>query len=250
MKRHSPAYDPSIKPFYSPLEAAIRWSDLYPFEKQIVQKAGFRAHPQPEEYPEWPALFLNLERIYDALHNGDLACGKHGYTLWNRVLINEADLTIRHVDLKIWMGHFYPTHKPPFLFTALERKMIEGINTDSLMHALTENKALALRYESCRRDYALLRKQHQDLTNIHSNLIQKLSVESPSVRSDTTYLNIIGAMLTLMLGSSPAGTPYSAFKTQEAIIDALLAHYGHRLGISTRTLQGKFAAAKRSIKEE
>ena len=57
-------------------------------------------------------------------------------------------------------------------------------------------------------------------------------------------------MLTLMLGSSPAGTPYSAFNTQEAIIDALIAHYGHRLGISTRTLQGKFAAAKRSIKEE
>lgn len=250
MKRHSPAYDPSIKVYYSPLEAAIRWSNLYAFEHEILRKTGFRAHPDPQEFPHWPALFLNLERIYDALHNGDLACGKHGFTLWQRAPINEPDLTIRHVDLKAWMIRFYPTQKPPFLFTALEQKMIEGINSESLKHALTENAALALRYEASQRDYNLQRKELQALRNIHSDLIQRLNVGPPSARSDTTYLNIIGAMLSLMLSRSPAGTPYSAFKTQEAIIDALLAHHEHRLGISSRTLQAKFAAAKRSINRD
>jgi hypothetical protein len=66
-------------------------------------------------------------------------------------------------------------------------------------------------------------------------------------RAETTYLNIIGAMLVLMLGKSPAGKPYSVFDNQAAIIDALLGHYEDKPGISERTLEDKFAAAKRSL---
>ena len=66
-------------------------------------------------------------------------------------------------------------------------------------------------------------------------------------RAETTYLNIIGALLDLMLGKSPSGKPYSEFRSQEAIIDALLAHHKGKPGIAERTLAEKFAAAKRSL---
>jgi hypothetical protein len=44
----------------------------------------------------------------------------------------------------------------------------------------------------------------------------------PSPRAERTYLNIIGALVALLLGKSPAGKPHSLFKTQESIIDALV----------------------------
>ncbi len=66
-------------------------------------------------------------------------------------------------------------------------------------------------------------------------------------RSETTYLNIIGALLNLMLTQSPGGQRYSAFNNQAAIIDMLLSHHSGKPGISQRTLEAKFAEAKRQL---
>lgn len=71
--------------------------------------------------------------------------------------------------------------------------------------------------------------------------------ETLSPRAETTYLNIIGGLLVLMLGNSPAGKPQSVFGSQTAIIDALLGHFQSKPGIAPRTLQEKFAAATRSL---
>ena len=70
---------------------------------------------------------------------------------------------------------------------------------------------------------------------------------APGERAETTYLNIIGAMLTLMLGKTPTGEPQSIFDNQSVIIAALLEHFDKKPGISARTLEDKFAAAKRSL---
>lgn len=64
---------------------------------------------------------------------------------------------------------------------------------------------------------------------------------------ETTYLNIIGAMLELVLGKTPAGKPQSVFESQAAIIDALIAHHGTKPGISKTTLEAKFAEARRQL---
>ena len=69
----------------------------------------------------------------------------------------------------------------------------------------------------------------------------------PSERAEATYLNIIGGLIGLMLGKSPAGKPQSVFESQSAIIDSLLAHYDGKQGIAARTLQEKFAASNRAI---
>lgn len=66
-------------------------------------------------------------------------------------------------------------------------------------------------------------------------------------RAEATYLNIIGALLELVLGKTPAGKPQSLFETQAAIIDALLAHHADKPGISKTTLEAKFADARRRL---
>ncbi len=66
-------------------------------------------------------------------------------------------------------------------------------------------------------------------------------------RVETTYLHIIGALLELVLGKTPAGKPQSVFESQAAIIDALLAHHADKPGISKTTLEAKFAEARRRL---
>lgn len=70
---------------------------------------------------------------------------------------------------------------------------------------------------------------------------------TPTVRAETTYLNIIGALLELVRGKMPTGGPHSALDSQSEIIDALVTKYPGVQGIAERTLQAKFAAAKRSL---
>ena len=73
--------------------------------------------------------------------------------------------------------------------------------------------------------------------------------QTPGERSETTYLNIIGGLLSLMLSEPSAGKPRSTFNNQSTIISALLEHYRNKPGISQRTLEDKFAAAKRSLND-
>ena len=89
-----------------------------------------------------------------------------------------------------------------------------------------------------------------------ANLEIKLSQFESSAGHQTTvtekqknaYLNIIGALLGLLLGSSPSGLPYSQFQNQQSVIDGIHANYGDAPGLSLRNLQEKFAQAKRMLK--
>ncbi len=69
-----------------------------------------------------------------------------------------------------------------------------------------------------------------------------------SPRERETLLNIAGGLLDLLLGRSPGGKPQSVFESQAAIIDALLARHEDKPGITRRTLEDKFAQAKRNLK--
>ncbi len=73
----------------------------------------------------------------------------------------------------------------------------------------------------------------------------KLDAINP--RLEITYLNIIGAMLELMLSSSPAGKKLSVYDNQAAIVEALLSYNDGKQGLKKRTLEEKFAEAKRSF---
>ena len=66
-------------------------------------------------------------------------------------------------------------------------------------------------------------------------------------RKERTYQNIIGGLLELLLGRTPSNQPQSVFQNQAAIINALLAHFEKIPGISKRTLEDRFAAARRNL---
>lgn len=228
---------------YRPIEAAIRWSGLTRHEPYVLKVLNGRRLPEPSEFPQWPALRRNVERIYDGILNKELRVAVNGITVEGGARTNADDpnLVIRHVDLKDWMCRFYPAHRPLFLFSRLERKAIAGMSRDAVHALLLEREGLRLRVEQGEENIKKLREQLRAVEQFSG------SVATLSPRSETTYLHILGGLLTLLLGSSPSGQPYSSFESQEAIISALIAHHGERLGIAERTLQAKFAAARRAL---
>lgn len=245
---HFNGYCAYTKVYYRPIEAAIRWSGLAHHEKQILAVLGRRAVPDHSDFPQWPALRLNTERIFDAIVNRDLPCGTDGITSEALPSLDDPCLTVRHVDLRAWMIRYYPCHKPRFLFNPLERKLFAGISVDAVRAVLADRAALKAQLEHTHAAYEKLQREHRTL--IHQQEVSAAIVDPSSrlsVRSESAYLNIIGGMLDLLLGQSPAGRPYSTFRTQESVISALIAHHDGRLGISERTLQAKFAAANRTL---
>lgn len=109
-----------------------------------------------------------------------------------------------------------------------------------------------------------LKVQPSDLCMLHSEVLRldrkefdneptASSGEEPGVaavlspRAESTYLNIIGAMLELVLGKTPAGKPQSVFESQAAVIEALIVRNPNAPGISKTTLEDKFAKGRRHL---
>ncbi|MBN9428729.1 MAG: ATP-binding protein [Burkholderiales bacterium] len=236
------------KTYYRPIEATIRWCGLLRFELRIVKALGRRALPEVGEFPRWPLLRFNAERIFDALSHGELPYGKAGLVQASRrPSLDDPDLTVRHVDLKAWMAHYYPSERPTFLFDDIERALHPAISLEALNVLLVDREAVKLQLAELSQLHAALQLQHDALAKEHAIRVAQGDAHEPGRRSESTYLNIIGGLLTLLLGTSPGGSAYSSFRNMDAVVSALLAHHEGRPGISERTLWSKLAQARRHL---
>lgn len=230
--------------YYRPVDAAIRWAGLFRFRDDILMSVRSGSLPETLNCPRCNELRLYTDRIFDAIFHGELPYGKNGITMSDESLWDSPDLTVRHLDLKRWMVECYPGHRPAFLFSRAERIAHPVITVEAGHALLVEREALRSQLELCRRQL----QTQQDLQKQQSPPIASCTLCPLSDRAESTYLHVIGAMLELMLGRSPSGTPYSTFNSQDAIISALIAHHGSLMGIAERTLQTKFAQARRKLR--
>ena len=65
---------------------------------------------------------------------------------------------------------------------------------------------------------------------------------------DTTYLNIIGALLDCIFGEAPGAEKHPSFSNQSALVTLLDEKYKGFSGLSKRNLEKYFAEAKRNLK--
>ncbi|WP_193073116.1 hypothetical protein [Pseudomonas sp. FME51] len=238
---------PTSKVFYRPVEAAIRWAGLLRHKKEIVTATVMpRQFPENLDCPRWNEFRLCTARIFDAIFNEELPYGLNGITSNDPSLWDSPDITVRHIDLKRWMRDHYPDQRPAFLFSRRERIAHPVITLEAGQAMLVERQAMKAQLEQCRHKLQALQDKHDALLK-QSEEIPACAQCPITDRAETTYLNIIGSMLELMLGQSPSGIPYSNFKTQEAIVSALIANFGGAMGITERTLNGKFASSKRRL---
>lgn len=237
------------KPYYKPIEAALRWCNLIEHETTILQNMGNGLLPPIGAFPQWPCLRVNAEKVHDAILNGELIAGRDGRAVSPGEHVKPERLTIRHTDLKTWMAKHHPGQTPKFLFDDIERTTHPAINADSFRALQADRDALKARVDNAIEAYKALKQERDQIESERVSLaaiVEKL--DAPNAKAKTTYLNIIGGLLELMLGTTPAGNPQSAFDDQSAIVAAMLAHYDRAPGISRTTLDTKFAEANRSIK--
>lgn len=242
-------FNPQTKTFYRPIDAALRWCNLIRHEAEIIRAVEVCPERLGKIFPQWPCLRATTEAIYDAVRNGELPYGCLGISVPMGSHVEPYQLTIRHSDLRHWMQIHYPDQKPSFLFEP-GKDAYEKVSLGTFL-------ALKADRDTILRELNTLQQYHQDfLRDLQAIGLERDELKAlvkthghVSERSEITYQNIIGVLVNLLLGHSPAGKPLSVFKNQAAIVDAVLARYRDVPGLSKRTLDEKFAAANRSLKK-
>jgi hypothetical protein len=147
------------------------------------------------------------------------------------------------------MSLYYHDQRPAFLFEQPPSPP-STINVGSYLALQADRDAVQLQLKKTQSLYQELLDEllaaGLEREGLHA-LIK--SHDTPSNRSELVYLHIVGALLKLLLGHSPSGKPHSVFRSQSAIVSALTAHHENVPGITKRTLDEKFAAAKRSLSD-
>ncbi len=229
------------KPYYRPIEAAIRWCNLLKHEEDIIKIAtsgGLKLTYGPDIFPDWPCLSINTKKIFDAMVDNELAFGRDGHAVSPGDHVSKSRRTVRHSDLKAWMVKNHPDQKPKFLFDEIERSTHSSINADSFLALQADRDALKIRLENGWEKYHALNK---DRDNLRAELASKISEEKTfSDRERGAFLNIIGGLLELIK------TPRPNRNTDAAVIRELIENYSDWDGISKANLEKKFSEAKRS----
>lgn len=109
------------RPYYKPVEAAIRWCGLIQHEHDILQELGEASIPKAGQFPLWPCLRLNTLKIVDGIDTGNLPYGREGKPVAPGEQVSPSKRTVRHADLRQWMARSYPDNLPAFLLDETER---------------------------------------------------------------------------------------------------------------------------------
>jgi hypothetical protein len=200
-------------------------------------------------HPSLRCLEPRIRAIHAAIDEGELpTCREDG-----RKYEGHVGYERRHVyglDLKEWAKKIAPSERPTFLFDEIERDTHPAISAESYgalkaAHDAKEHKLLQLN-ERIRQVEEEKGRMHLELQGLRA-VIEKMN--TPGERSEKTYLNMIGGLLALMLGKSPAGNRQSSFENQSAIISAMLGHYEHIKGMGDSNLEKIMADANKTLKD-
>jgi hypothetical protein len=241
------SWNPLEKVYYRPIDAAIRWCNLMAYETQILDAAWERPAQLGSIFPQWPCLHANTEKIFDAVRNHELPFGLFGVTVAPGTPIDFRFLTVRHADLKWWMFHQHPDQRPTFLFGD-QPTVNQQISFATYLTLQADRDALDVRLKANESAHQTLLEELRKIGLERENL--RVLVEAHgelSDRSEIGYQRVIGALLETLLGFSPSGKPNSVFDSQASIVDSITSHYAGLPGLSKRSLDEKFAAARRSI---
>jgi hypothetical protein len=214
--------------------AAALWCGIEPGEVEEHLALSTEVARGVLKHPYINCLEPRCRAIHDAIVTGLLPCSREN----GKVVPKEEHVAAerRHIS-----------DKPAFLFDDIERNTHTAINKDAYQALQAERDGLRARLEKAADEYRKLRSERDELVLEKAKLTEKTKpAKDLGLRAETTYLNIIGGMLALFMMKTPAGKPHSVFSSQSSLIDQMLANF-KKPGITERTLQEKFAAAKKSL---
>jgi hypothetical protein len=158
--------------------------------------------------------------------------------------------------LRQWFKDHRPqTEWPAFLFDEIERKTQSTISGDAVRTLQVDRDAARAEVERVKVDAQKLRAdveakgfQIAAMEKQIDALNTKLrATGAPNDRSETTYLNIIAALLDCIAGNLPDVDKHPSFASEAKLIETIDGHFRGYGGLSQSNLSRKFPAAKRSM---
>lgn len=195
-------------------------------------------------HPDIKCIEYRCLAIHDAIRKRELPVARE-----NGIRVNDhVTPARRHVyllDLKIWMSEKFPTDKPPLLFDEIERSAHPHVTADTYRSVKADRDALKEK-NSDLEDAVMRLKTESEALTIENKRLQEVVSKTQILddRSRATYLNVIGALTSLIFGKNSLGAPNSLFRNQSALINALVENFGSVQGISKKNLEIKLLEAK------
>ncbi|WP_240153323.1 protein kinase [Erwinia amylovora] len=238
--------------YYTIEQMAMLWCGIDSNDfNEVIEACTYprRAIPQ---HPYISCLEFRAAAIMDAIEAKELAVGRDGrcHTISDDHVAPERR-TVLLKDFKEWLTKAFPNEKPKLIFDEIERNSHASITVEVYQTLLADRDHLQVRINNAEEVFKKQKKEISELKGENSSLKQMVGngVEGMDARSERSYLNVIGGLLSIMLSKSPGGKKYSAFDNQAAIISALLGNYDGKYGISATNIEKKFAEANRSFRE-
>ena len=236
------------KPYYQPIEAALRWCGLASHESEILKATGDSVLPPVSAFPRWPCLRANADKILEAMECGELTISRDGRPVPAGDHVARHRRTVRHADLKAWMSKHYPDQKPAFLFDETERSTHNAINADSFRALQADRDAARARLEKAEEWAKKTIAEMNAMRSERDSLRAKVAAMGvPGDRSERTYQNTIAALLAVIAGELPGTVRHPSFSGETQMYKAIEAHFKGYEGLSASNLSRKCPEAKRSL---
>ena len=233
----------SYRSLYPVKVAAALWCGIPENEVNKYLNDAIEVSAGIFKHPTVKCLEVKCRAIHDAIIGNVLPVSReNGHIVTDHITPARRHVSRQH--LKDWIAKEFPNKKPSFLFDELEQKSHSAINADTYRALQADRDALNTQIENLRsiiqeitneRDIALRENQSLRVTTTKNSAIDH--------RSETTYLNIIGGLLQLIV----TGAFKNSTSNQVAVVTKLLEKFSKKSGISQRNLDQKFSEANQSI---
>lgn len=217
--------------------------------REATQLSGSGLGRSIWRHPAVPCLEPRSRAIAEAIDDGELPHGREDGT--SVAAGDHVAYERRHFfgrDLRKWMERAFPNEKPAFLFDDIERSTHTAISADAYRALKAEHDKLASRLNNAKTEFKKLREEKEIIEAERDSLkamVNKLG--TPSERAESTYQNIIAALLDCIAGGLPGIERHPSFASEAKLIDAIDDHYRGYGGLSKSTLSRKFPEAKRAL---
>lgn len=210
-------------------------------------------------HPYLKCLEPRIRAIHSAIDTGELpTCREDGRKAGDQDHVAYERRHVYGLDLKEWAKKIAPTERPAFLFDEIERDTHSAISADSyrVLKAAHDAKELKLTQAIERiRDIEEARGRVETELNAARAMVDNLTAKlqaagAPGERAETTYQNIIAALLDCIAGNLPNVEQHPSFENETKLIEAIDEHYRGYGGLSKSNLSRKFPAAKQGMKKQ
>ncbi|MDP8287016.1 MAG: hypothetical protein RAP03_10065 [Candidatus Electryonea clarkiae] len=241
---------------YSIPKAAALWCGVPENQIEKILKEATQIHPTGLgrciwEHPDVPCLEYRSRAIAEATEDGSLLHGREdGEPISGEHVAYER----RHIfgrNLRKWIEEKFPNDKPAFLFDDIERSTHTSISADAYRALKAEHDKLDKRLENAKSEYIKLREEKDAIKDERDSLLATVAKSGlPGDRAETTYQNIIAALLDCIAGNLPGAEKHPSFPSEAKLIEAIDQHFDGYSGLSKSNLSRKFPEAKRALQSQ